>query len=155
MDLTRQNLTEYVAQRLDGTDCFITGIETAPGGDVSVEIDSDTSVDIDFVAALSRDIEAQFAPDIDNCNLEVGSAGLTSPLRIPRQYRKNIGNDLEVLASDGRKYSGRLLDADDEGFTLTWVEKVKKEGVKRPVEENVEHRFAYADVRKAVYDLRF
>lgn len=155
MTLTQQTLTEYVGQRLEGTDCFITDVRIGTNGDITVEIDSDSYVDIDFIAALSRDIEAEFAPEIDDYNLEVGSAGLTAPLRLPRQYRKNIGNDLEVLASDGKKYSGRLAEADEEGITLVCSEKVKREGEKRPTIMDVDHRFLYGDIRKAVYELKF
>ena len=141
--------------RLEGTDCFLVKAEILKGKDITVEIDSDTRVDIDFVASLNQAIEAEFAPEIDTYNLEVGSVGLTSPLKLPRQFRKNRGNDVEVLTKDGRKLHGMLKDADDEGFTLATLEKVKKEGEKRPVTETVERRFGYGDVKSVVYEIKF
>lgn len=153
-ELNIPNLTAYVERKLEGTDCFPVNI-TIQKGDVTVEIDSDTRVDIDFVAALSRDIEAEFAPDIDDYNLEVGSVGLTTPLKLPRQFRKNAGNDVEVLTRDGRKLHGMLKSADEEGFTLATQEKVKREGEKKPSLETVERRFAYGDVKSVVYEIKF
>lgn len=147
-------LKEFVEQKLDGSDCFLVKAEIGKG-DITVEIDSDTRVDIDFVAALSRDIEAHFAPGIDDYNLEVGSVGLTAPMTMPRQFRKNIGNDVEVLTIDGRKLHGMLKAADDEGFTLAVQEKVRREGEKKPRLENVEHRLSYADAKSVVYEIRF
>ena len=154
-ELNLQNLSAFVERQLEGTDCFPVKVEIRKGGDIDVEIDSDTRVDIDFVARLSRDIEAEFAPEIDDYNLEVGSVGLTTPLSLPRQYRKNVGNDVEVLTKDGKKLHGMLKDADEEGFVLATQEKVKREGEKRPSLETVERRFAYTDVKSVVYEIKF
>lgn len=154
-ELNLQNLKDFIESKLEGTDCFLVKAEILKGKDIIVEIDSDSRVDIDFVADLNRDIEAEFAPEIDDYNLEVGSVGLTTPLTLPRQFRKNAGNDVEVLTKDGRKLHGMLKSADQEGFTLATQEKVKKEGEKRPTMETVEHRFAYGDVKSVVYEIKF
>ena len=153
-ELNLQNLRNFVEEKLNGTDCFLVNA-SIDKKDIVVEIDSDTRVDIDFVADLNREIEAHFAPEIDDYNLEVGSVGLTSPLKLPRQFKKNTGNDVEVLTKDGKKLHGMLKKADDEGFILTTQEKVKKEGEKKPVIEAVDHRFGYDDVKSVVYELKF
>lgn len=153
-ELNLKNLTDLVESKLEGTDCFLVKAEIGKG-DIVVEIDSDTRVDIDFVGSLNHEIEEAFAPEIDDYNLEVGSAGLTSPLKLPRQFRKNIGNDVEVLTRDGRKLHGLLTEADDEGFTIQTEQKVKAEGEKRPSLVQVEERFAYGDVKSVVYDIKF
>ena len=153
-ELNLQNLREFVEEKLSGTDCFPVNA-SINGKDIVVEIDSDTRVDIDFVAALNRDIEAQFTPEIDDYNLEVGSVGLTSPLKLPRQFRKNVGNDVEVLTKEGKKLHGLLKSADDEGFVLAFEEKVKREGEKRPVVETVERPFGYEDVKSVIYEIKF
>ena len=150
-----QNLKAFVESELKDTDCFPVNVEIIKGKDIIVEIDSDTRVDIDFVAKLNQDIEAEFSPEIDNYNLEVGSVGLTTPLKLPRQFKKNEGNDVEVLTGDGRKLHGMLKSSDDEGFVLVTQEMVKKEGEKRPVVEAVETRFNYPDVKSVVYEIKF
>lgn len=154
-ELNITNLREFVEQKLNGTDCFLVKAELLKNNEIVVEIDSDTRVDIDFVATLNREIEEHFAPAIDDYTLEVGSVGLTTPLTLPRQYRKNRGNDLEVLTADGKKLHGMLRDADDEGITLVIEEKVKREGEKRPVMQETELRLPYGDMKRAVYDLKF
>ena len=154
-ELNIENLKTFVEEQLASTDCFLVEAAIKPDKEIVVEIDSDTRVDIDFVATLSREIEAKFEPEIGEYDLEVGSVGLTSPLRLPRQFKKNEGNDVEVLTKEGQKLHGMLLDSDDEGFTLRVEEKVKKEGEKRPVKEMVDRKFAYSDVKSVVYEIKF
>lgn len=153
--LDKTKLKDFIEGQLKDTDCFLTDLSVTPTNEVRVEIDSDSSVDLDFCIDLNRAIEQEFPTDEEDYELEVGSAGLTSPLKIPRQYRKYIGQDLEVFASDSKKYCGLLVSADDDGIVLRFNQKVKKEGQKRPVEEVVEKSFPYSEIRKAVYDLKF
>lgn len=148
-------LKEYVESRLERTDCFLVEVSVTPDNRITVEIDSAGSVDIDFCVELSRAIEARFDRDVEDYELEVGSAGLTSPLRIPAQYIKHIGHDVEVLTADGRKLKGVLISADDNGFTLGVDEKVKKEGQKRPSIERRNHTFGYNEVKNTKYLLEF
>lgn len=153
--LNLQNLREFVESRLASTDCFPVVVTIQPNKEVKVEIDSDSRVDIDFVAKLNREIEENFAPEIDDYDLEVGSVGLTSPLVLPRQFRKNLGNDVEVLTNEGKKLHGRLKEADDNGFIVSVEEKVKREGEKRPVKELVDKTFGYNDVKSVIYEIKF
>lgn len=148
-------LSEFIVRTLSDSDCFLTRLDITADNRITVEIDSDNPVDLDECVSLTRAIEAEFDRDADDYELEVGSAGLTSPLRVPRQYRKYIGRDLEVLTADGRKLHGILTAADDEGFTLQTERKVKPEGAKRPITELTDEHFSYGDVKQAKYDLKF
>jgi len=71
---------------------------------------------IDDCVAVNDAVLAAFDRDIEDYELTVGSYGLTSPLLLPRQYRKHIGADVEVLTCAGNKLKGVLKDADDSGF---------------------------------------
>lgn len=153
--LDPKSLSEFISRTLEDTDCYLTWLEVTPDNRITVEIDSDDPVDLDRCVALTRSIEAEFDRDREDYELEVGSAGLTSPLRIPRQYGKHLGHDLEVLTTDGRKLHGLLVQADGNGFTLRTERKVKPEGAKRPVTEQTDEHFGYGDVKQVRYDLKF
>jgi len=155
MTLNKEELFRFIESRLEGSDYFPVLADIRQDDSIDVEIDGTEPVDIDMCACLSREIEEAFAPEIEGYDLTVGSAGLTSPFRVPRQYQKNIGNEVEVLTTDGRKLRGKLLDADDEGFTLGVETKVKHEGMKRPAMEQVPHQFRYENVKYAKYILQF
>ena len=88
-----------------------------------VEIDSDTSVDIDECIRLNRLVESEFDRDEEDYELEIGSAGLTSPLRVERQYHKNEGNEVEVLTADGRKLKARSRVPTPTASCLRWSRK--------------------------------
>ena len=148
-------LTEFVEQQLEDTDLFLVEVKVTPDNVITVEVDSDSPVDIDECIALSRKIEEAFDRETEDYELEVGSAGITSPFKVLRQYQKNIGNEVEVIARDGRKYTGLLREAGPEAFTIISMENVRHEGAKRPVTEEVARTFAYSDVKSTSYLLQF
>lgn len=148
-------LQSFIEEKLEGTDLYLVDLTISASNEIKVEIDSDTRVDIDRCVELTRAIEDAFDRDTEDYELEVGSSGLTSPFKVRRQYDKNLGNEVEVLGKDGRKYKGMLRSADDSGFTIVSEEKVKPEGAKRPVVGQVEHTFGYDEVKYTKYLLQF
>ena len=148
-------LRTFVEERLKDTEYFLTDLKITPANEITVEIDSMSPGDIEKCVELTRAIEEAFDRDVEDYELEVGTAGLTSPLKVRRQYDKYIGRDLEVLTTDGRKLHGMLRSADDEGIILTVEQKVKKEGQKKPVVEQVDTVIPFALIKKAIYDLKF
>ena len=153
--IDKQQLTQTVEQAIEGTSIFIVDIKINPGNAIVVEIDSPESIDIDTCAKITRQIEATFDRDVEDYELEVGSAGITSPFKVVAQYRKNIGNEVEVLSCDGRKLSGVLKACDESAFTLTITKKVKPEGSKRKIEVEEDIHFAYNEVKYTKYLIRF
>lgn len=153
--IDRQALKEFVENKLEGSDKFLVDLKVSNDNNIEVEIDSDNPLSIDECEALSRLIESEFDRDKEDYTLEVGSAGLTSPLKVPRQFRKYIGREIETVTNNGRKLSGLLKNADDNGFTVTVREKIKKEGMKRPVMEEVDYSFSYGEVKQTKYLLKF
>lgn len=148
-------LRTFVEDRLKDTEYFLTDLKITPANEITVEIDSMTPGDIEQCVELTRAIEEAFDRDVEDYELEVGTAGLTSPLKVRRQYDKYVGRDLEVLTTDGRKLHGMLRTVSDGGIILSSEQKVKKEGQKKPVVEQVETELPFAVIKKAVYDLKF
>lgn len=153
--IDKQAVTEAVEAAIAGTECFLVDVKVTPDNIVTVEIDHPVAVDIDTCAAVNRAVEAAVDRDIEDYELEVGSAGLTSPFKVKGQYLKNIGNDVEVLTRDGKKLKGVLRAAGDETFTIAVSRKVKLEGKKRPeiVEEDMV--IPYSDAKSVSYDIKF
>lgn len=153
--IDKQALTQFIEGRLEDTDLYLVDLNISSDNNIVVEIDSDSSVDIDRCVELTREIESEFNRDDEDYELEVGSCGLTSPFKVKRQYEKNRGKEVEVLAGDGKKYKGLLQSVDADSFTILCEVKVKKEGSKRPVIETVAHTFPYSDVKYTKYLLQF
>lgn len=155
-------LKQTVDKALAGTQLYPVEISVSPDNVISIEIDSADGVDIDSCAALTRAIEAVFDRDAEDYELEVGSAGITSPLKIRAQYVKNLGKDMEVLTRDGRKLRGVLAevtpgnpDDTDVTFTLETLVKQRQPGAKRPVEVKEPLVLRSTDCKYVRYDLKF
>lgn len=159
--IDRKELTDTVAEAIKMTDAFIVEIGVTPDNNINVEIDSPTGIDIDTCVAVTRAIESRFDRDVEDYELEVGSAGLTSPFKVRGQYEKNLGNRIEVLTRDGRKLRGELTEVgaqrEDGGFEFTIVvaEKVKIEGKKRPELVDTPVKLDTANVKSACYLIEF
>jgi ribosome maturation factor RimP len=153
--IEKEFISNIVEQHLDGTTTFLVDVTVRPGNIIVVEIDSDEGVCIDDCIALSRDIESHLDRETEDFELEVGSSGITSPFKIPRQYRKNVGNEVEALTKSGQKLSGILKSCDDNGFVVTVTKMVKPEGAKKKIAVEEDFSFEYNNVKYTKYLIRF
>jgi len=123
-DETTRRVRTLVDEVLAGTDIFVVDLEVRGSGGsrvVDIYVDSDEDLSIEKLAEVNR--EVGFLLDVEDLipgryNLNVSSPGLDRPLRLPRQYRKNIGKPLRVHYNkpDGAgttEIEGELVDVDD------------------------------------------
>lgn len=137
-------------------DCFIVEIKFHPNNKLEVFIDSDTGVTFDTCRQISRYLEAE----IDEQGwlgpkyvLEVSSPGISRPLTLPRQYRKNIGRKLKVKLNEGGEQIGTLIQVEAEQIVLE--DKVRvKEGNKK-VTQTVQTEIPFDQIKKAVVQVSF
>lgn len=153
--IDKSTVYDIVSEGLAGTDCFIVDVAVRPGNNIVVEIDNQEGIDIERCEKLHRFIESKLDREVEDYDLEVGSAGITSPFKVVAQYRKNIGNEVEVLTRDGRKLAGVLKECDDTSFTITITKKVKPEGSKRKIEVEEDIPLTYEEIKYTKYLIRF
>lgn len=154
--MIQKNIVEkIVEQHIADTDYYLVETVITPNNHISIEIDSFEGVSIDYCVELSRYIESQLDRDAEDYELEVGSAGLTSPFKVKKQYEKNIGNEVEVLTKDGKKLSGVLIIVDEETFTIEIEKQIKPEGAKRKITVKEEINFPYDGIKTIKYIFRF
>jgi len=87
---------------------------------VLILIDSDKGVTIDDCANLSRELSKEFDDSqlfADSYMLEVSTPGLDQPLRLTRQYYKNIGRRVRVVTQQ-QTIEGKLVEVGDEKIKL-------------------------------------
>ena len=140
-------ILELVNGALEGSDKFLVNLKITPDNRIFVDIDGDNGVNIDDCIELSRAIEGNLNRDEEDFELNVSSAGADQPLKLTRQYRKNVGRDLEVVTLDGEKAEGVLEDASDDGIVL------RTHGTKKQPPETL--RFAYKDIKSARVAIKF
>lgn len=144
-----------VETTLSGTPLFLVEINSTPGNEIEVVIDSDGSVDIDDCVALSRAIEEQFDREQEDFELTVTSAGIGQPLKLLRQYRKLIGKPVEIILRSGIKFIAELRDADEESITVAYKEMRMVEGKKRKQEFDVEQKYNLSEIKSTKEYLDF
>jgi ribosome maturation factor RimP len=117
-----------IEQQLEGSDKFLVDFVVKPANRIAVFIDGDQGITIDDCRMLSRAIESRFDKDQEDYELTVSSAGLDQPLKMFRQYKKNIGRDLEIIDQQGSKFEGVLVSVSDDSIELEhYAPKNKKE----------------------------
>ena len=153
--ISKDSIYQVVEQFIVDTDYFLVDIKVTPDNRVMVEIDSFEGVKIDFCAELNRHIESQIDREIEDYDLEVGSAGLTEPFKVQKQYEKNLGNEVETLTKEGKKFNGILTEVDSTGFVLEIEKSEKPEGAKRKILVTENLPFQYDDIKTTKYIIRF
>ena len=153
--ISKDSIYQAVEQFIVDTDYFLVDIKVTPDNRVMVEIDSFEGVKIDFCAELNRHIESQIDREIEDYDLEVGSAGLTEPFKVQKQYEKNLGNEVETLTKEGKKFNGILKEVDSTGFVLGIEKSEKPEGAKRKILISEDLTFTYDDIKTTKYIIRF
>ncbi len=146
---------KLVEEWLQDKEYFLVSVEISPDDKIVVEIDHADGVWIEDCVALSRYIEERLNRDEEDYELEVGSAGLGQPFKVPQQYINFIGKEVEVLDADGKKVKGILETVNGNDFTVSVEEKVKVEGKKRPVKQQVAYAFQMDKVKYTKYIISF
>ena len=88
-------------------------------------------------------------------SLEVASAGLSSPLKFVRQYKKNIGRTIRVKTTSSEEIEATLLAADDEKITLEWQAREPKKIGKGKETVDKKADILYADIKEAIVIVSF
>lgn len=134
---------------------FLVDVKVKPTQNFKVYIDGDKGVDIDECIKINRALraqmeEAEMFPDRD-FSLEVSSPGLDNPLKLPRQYTKNMGRLLEVTFLDEEKepFIGKITDVTDDGVVL---EVTTGKGKKA---ETHSEAVAFDQIKKAIIQIQF
>ena len=145
-------LNGFLAER---EDLFLIDLKISAGDDVTVILDGDNGVSLQDCLDASRAIEFNMNRDEHDFSLQVMSAGLSEPLSTPRQFRKNIGRDLDVVLNDSTKTEGELVKVDDEKITLLLRYRKPKEIGKGKVDVEEEKEIEYKDIKKALVAIKF
>lgn len=128
------------------SELYVIDVAVHPGNRIVVELGSDEGVAIDDCVRLTKHIESQLDREVEDYELEVGSAGLTSPFKVLRQYEAAIGEEVEVLCVGGVKEKGVLQSATAEEIVLVVVRRIKSEGAKRKQDVEQELRLSMEQV---------
>ena len=98
---------------------------------ISVFVDKANGISISECLQISRFIEQELDREIEDFELSVSSPGLSNPFEVNEQYQKNIGKEIVVKLSDGKKVKGRLIAFDGDIILETNKKEKGKKQIKK------------------------
>lgn len=141
-------VAEFESEKMFLVEVVMGGTPKTPK--ITVIIDSETGVTIEQCTSVSRKLnkyleEVQFAEGM--YSLEISSPGADKPIKVNRQYIKNIGRTFKIILQDGKDLEAVLKEVDNQGLTVTYetIEKVDNKKVKKAHEQKIN----YSDIKKA------
>ena len=127
--ITKEKI-QILVEEVMSSDMFIVDITVGTGNSILVSVDSDAGISVGECVQISRHIESSLDREVEDFSLEVSSPGLSLPLKVLRQYLKNIGREVEVVTKSGEKQKGILKSATIDGFELEFLAKGRVDGKK-------------------------
>lgn len=128
--ITADTIRQLAEAHLEGTPGFLVDVRVADGNQIRILLDHDAATSIEDCMALHRHLESELDRNVEDFSLDVSSPGLDQPLKLHRQYVKNIGRTVQVKPVDGAKVEGELVAVDEAGITVKIREKRRIEGRK-------------------------
>lgn len=118
----QQKIEGSINSQLEESEVFLVEVKVLSGNNIRVFLDADHGITIDKCTKVNRALyrhieEAGMFPGGD-FSLEVSSPGVDEPLKLHRQYIKNIGRKVEVTMTDDTKKEGKLVAVSEEDITL-------------------------------------
>lgn len=132
---------------------FLVEVKIKPTNNIKVYIDGDQGVSIEKLVSYNRKLykrieEEGMYPDGD-FSLEVSSPGLDEPLKMYRQYQKNIGRFAEVIDKEGQRKEGKLVSVGENEVVL---EETRGKGKKQEV---VTHTIPFEHIKSTKILIKF
>lgn len=139
---------------LDKPSIFLIDLTITDSFKIIVNIDGDNGVALQDCIDVSRGVENNLDREEQDFSLEVASVGVGSPLKLVRQYKKNVGRTLIVKLAT-QTIEAELVEANDNFIILSWqAREPKKVGKgKETVQKTLE--VPYGDIKEAIVTVTF
>ena len=134
---------------------FLIDLSISDSYKITVVLDGDNGVSLQDCMDISRAIEHNLDREEQDFSLEVASAGVSAPLKMSRQYKKNIGRNIKLTTNNNEIIEAKLVDADDEKAILNWKERVPKKVGKGKETVEFTNEFLYTDIKEAIITIKF
>ena len=105
---------------LENSELFLIDLSFLPDNKIYVEVDGDKGVSLKECIRISRAVEHNLDREEEDFSLEVTSPDVSKPLKVQRQYLKNLGRILMVKMNNGTQYEGSLKEVSKEFIVLEW-----------------------------------
>ena len=121
---------------------------------VQVVVDGDNGVSLSETMRISRVINDTFDREVEDFSLEVGTPDIAHPLKVKRQYIKNLNRILKVKTEE-EELEGTLVTADEDKIVLQWKAREPKPVGKGKVTVDKTATLEYTEIKEAKVKILF
>lgn len=139
----------------ENTQLFLIDLDISESNKISVILDGDSGVNLQDCINVNKFLDSGLETEEVEYSIEVASAGVSSPLKLVRQYKKNIGRTVKVKTISQGDFEASLSNADEQTATLTWSSREPKEVGKGKVTVQKSITIPYTDIKEAVVIISF
>ena len=134
---------------------FLIDLTITDSNKIIVTLDGDNGVQLQDCIDVSRSIEQNLDREEQDFSLEVASVGIGSPLKMVRQYKKNVGRMLIVKLQDATTIEAKLDEATEEQIVLVWEAREPKKIGKGKETVQKRREIPYNDIKEAIVTVIF
>ena len=134
---------------------FLIDLTFSGDNKIFVEVDGDNGLNLKECMRISRHVEQNLDREEEDFGLEVTSPDVANPLKVLRQYKKNIGRILTVKTYDNKKVEGTLTAANENQISLEWKAREPKPIGKGKVTVDKTAEIEYKDIQEAKVKIIF
>ena len=139
---------------LEKPSVFLIDLTITDSFKIIVNLDGDNGVALQDCIDISRAIENNLDREEQDFSLEVASVGVGSPLKMVRQYKKNVGRTLIVkLATE--TIEAELVEANDNFIILSWKAREAKKLGKGKETVQKRQEIPYSEIKEAIVTVTF
>ena len=133
---------------------YLIDLSISTNNKIQVIVDGDNGVPLSECIRISRNVDNSFDREEEDFSLEVSTPDIAHPLKVKRQYIKNINRILKVKTSE-QEFEGTLVEADEEKIVLRWKAREPKPIGKGKVTVEKTATIDYKDIKEAKVKIVF
>lgn len=123
--IDKVKIENLVKEYIGGTGLFLVAVKVSSAGKITILADKNEGITIDECVSISRLVEKNLNRDEEDYELMVSSPGLDMPFMVTEQYHKSEGKKVEIINTEGEKFSGLLKNVTNGGFEIETEVKIK------------------------------
>ena len=134
---------------------FLIALDFLPENKIYVEVDGDSGVPLKECIRISRAVEHNLDREVADFSLEVTTPDVANPLKVKRQYLKNINRILSIKLNNGTAVEGTLINVAENSIDITWKTREPKPIGKGKVTVVKNETIPYEDIVEAKVKIIF
>ena len=148
-----RNLVDIAIQ--ENSELFLIDLQFLADNKIYVEIDGDNGVSLNECIRVSRGVEHNLDREVEDFSLEVTTPDVAQPIKVNRQFIKNLNRTLTIRLKDNTKLEGVLKKVLPDSIELEWKTREPKAIGKGKVTVVKTTTVSYEDIAEAKVKIIF